>query len=51
MNPLMVASGVGKGVDATLRDVHPVAEADFLPCARPQLLEVEIDHAASPWNP
>ena len=30
MNPLVIAGGVGEGVDARLVDSHPVGDAKFL---------------------
>ena len=35
MNPLMVAGGIGKGVDALLRDGDPVGGAQVISHGRP----------------
>src|SRR6185437_5057568 len=48
MDPLVIAGGVGEGVDAVLGDLHPVGHADLLARKRGHGVEGRGLHGMSP---
>jgi len=52
VDPLMVAGGIGKSVDALLRNLEPVAQVDFLAYPPLEIIEhVLLRHDSFPFCP